>query len=135
MNRSGTARGWSQSSVVERSRWDSAVKALDGGVLQSWAWGEWYRHYGFTVERVRVDGPHGTGLAQVMVWPHGPVAEARLAQMHKRRRYDVRLGQRRGVVVEQVTPDAAGLMTFYALFQDTARRIEYSSEPLSYYES
>jgi peptidoglycan pentaglycine glycine transferase (the first glycine) len=212
MIRSGTARGWSRSSVVERSRWDSAVKALDGGVPQSWAWGEWYRHYGFMVERVRVDGPHGTGLAQVMVWPHAPVADARLArgpllsgdgaavahelfaavdevceryrpltliveppaplpltdseeaagfergaqrwccpgrtlvvpllddqallaQTHKRRRYDVRLGQRRGVVVEQVTPDAAGLMTFYALVQDTAQRIEFSPEPLSYYES
>jgi peptidoglycan pentaglycine glycine transferase (the first glycine) len=212
MNRSGTARRWSRSSVVERSRWDSAVKALDGGVPQSWAWGEWYRHYGFTVERVRVDGPHGTGLAQVMVWPHAPVADARLArgpllsgdgaavahelfaavdevcerycpltliveppaplaltdseeaagfergsqrwccpgrtvvvpllddqallaQMHKRTRYDVRLGQRRGVVVEQAAPDAAGLMTFYALLQDTARRTEFAIEPLSYYES
>jgi hypothetical protein len=168
---------------------------------------------GSPVERVRVDEPHGTGLAQVMVWPHGPVADARLArgpllsgdgaavahelffaavdevceryrpltliveppaplpltdseeaagfergtqrwcgpgwtlvvpllddqallaQMHKRRRYDVRLGQRRGVVVEQVTPDATQLMTFYALLQDTARRTEYSFEPLSYYES
>jgi predicted N-acyltransferase len=212
MNRSGVARGWTQSSVVERNRWDSAVKALDGGLLQSWAWGEWYRHHGFTVERVRVDGPRGTGLAQVMVWPHGPVADARLARgpllsggraavthelfaavdevceryrpvtliveppaplpltdseeaagferraqrwccpgrtlvvpllddeallrrMRKKTRQQVRRPERRGVTVEQVAPDAAGLVTFYALHEDTARRTEFSIEALSHYES
>jgi peptidoglycan pentaglycine glycine transferase (the first glycine) len=73
-------RGRRGSSVAERSDWDAAVRALDGSVLQSWAWGEWYRHGGFEVERIRVDGPEGTGLAQVLIWPHGPPAEARLAR-------------------------------------------------------
>ena len=81
MNRSGTARGWSQSSVVERSRWDSAVKARRRRRAPVVGVGRvGFRHWGFTVERVRVDGPRGTGLAQVMVWPHGPVADARLAR-------------------------------------------------------
>ncbi len=206
------APGWRRSSVAERGRWDATVKALDGSVLQSWAWGQWYRHWGFTVERIRVDGPTGTGLAQILVWPHGPVAEARLARgpvlsgrdkaavarelfaaidevcerhrpltltvepsaplplrdaegasgfvrgagrwccpgrtvvvpllddeallrrMRKKTRQQVRRPERRGVTVEQLTPDAAGLMTLYALLQDTARRTEFSIEPLSYYE-
>jgi lipid II:glycine glycyltransferase (peptidoglycan interpeptide bridge formation enzyme) len=74
----GTGRGWHRSGVAERDPWDAAVKALDGSVLQSWAWGEWYWHGGFTIERVRVDGPHGTGLAQLLVWPHDSVAQAYL---------------------------------------------------------
>jgi peptidoglycan pentaglycine glycine transferase (the first glycine) len=209
----GTAeRGWRRSSVAERGQWDATVKALDGSVLQSWAWGEWYRQWGFELERIRVDGPQGTGLAQVMVWPHGPVAEARLARgpvlsgedkaavarelfaavdevcerhqpltltveppaplplagteaaagflqeaarwccpgrtvivpllddesllrrMRKKTRQQVRRPERRGVTVEQSAPDAAGLMTFYALLDDTSRRTEFSIEPLSYYE-
>ena len=206
-------RGWRRSSVADRGEWDAAVKALDGSVLQSWAWGEWYRSGGYEVERIRVGGPAGTGLAQVLIWPHGPAAEARLARgpvlsggddgaavarelfaaidevcegyraftltveppaplplagteetagfvrgagrwccpgrtvvvpllddesllarMRKQTRYDVRLGHRRGVVVEEAVPNAAGIMTFYALLQDTARRNEFSIEPLSYYE-
>jgi peptidoglycan pentaglycine glycine transferase (the first glycine) len=70
----GAARGWRRSGVAERGEWDAAVKELNGGVHQSWAWGEWYRHWGFEVERIRVDGPQGTGLAQVLIWPHGPDA-------------------------------------------------------------
>jgi hypothetical protein len=80
MNEYGTAGGWHRSSVAERGEWDAAVQRLGGSVLQSWAWGEWYRHGGFEVERVRVDGPHGAGLAQVLIWSHGPAAEARLAR-------------------------------------------------------
>jgi peptidoglycan pentaglycine glycine transferase (the first glycine) len=76
----GTTRGWHQSSVTERGLWDTAAKALGGSVLQSWAWGEWYREGGFDIERIRVDGPQGTGLAQLLIWPHGPVAEAHLAR-------------------------------------------------------
>jgi hypothetical protein len=62
------------SRVSERGPWDAAVKALGGSVLQSWAWGEWYRRGGAKIERVRVDSSHGTGLAQLLIWPHGPVA-------------------------------------------------------------
>jgi len=77
----GTARGWHRSSgATERRAWDAGVTALGGSVLQSWQWGEWYRHGGGTIERVRVDGPHGTGLAQLLVWPHRPVGEAYLSR-------------------------------------------------------
>jgi hypothetical protein len=75
-----TSTGWSRRSVADRRSWDAAVNALGGSVLQSWAWGEWYQEGGFRVERVRVDGPGGTGLAQVLVWPHGPVREGHLAR-------------------------------------------------------
>jgi peptidoglycan pentaglycine glycine transferase (the first glycine) len=77
MKRRTAERGWRRSSVTERGEWDAAIKELDGSVLQSWAWGEWYRHGGYEVERIRVDGSRGTGLAQVLIWPHGP--EAHLA--------------------------------------------------------
>ena len=208
----GAGRGWRRSRVAERGEWDAAVKALDGSVLQSWAWGEWqYASGGYEVERIRVEGPQGTGLAQVLISRHGPEAylawgpvlsgedeaavarelfaavdevlegrqrpltltvepptplplagseeatgfvrgakrwaindrtvvvpllddEALLAQMSKRRRYDVRLGQRRGVVVYAGRGEA-GLATFYRLLEETARRTEFSIQEPSYYES
>jgi lipid II:glycine glycyltransferase (peptidoglycan interpeptide bridge formation enzyme) len=61
--------------------------------------------------------------------------ESLLRRMHKKTRQQVRRAERDGVVVEQVAPDAAALMTFYALLDDTARRTEFSIEELSYYES
>jgi peptidoglycan pentaglycine glycine transferase (the first glycine) len=196
------------SHIVERGPWDAAVRALDGSVLQSWAWSEWYRHGGFAVERVRVDDPHGTGLAQLLIWPHGPVAEAHLprgpvlstdevapalftavdevceryrpltltvelaasptgmenaarfesgeerwccpsrtmvvplledesllGRMRKKTRQQVRRSERRGTKVEQAVPNAANLMTFYALLEETSRRTEFDIQPLSYFES
>jgi len=204
----GTAHGWHRSNVAERRPWDAAVKTLGGSVLQSWGWGEWYRHGGVVIERVRVDGPHGTGLAQLLIMPHRPAAEAYLPhgpvlstegmtralftavdevceryrpltltveplapltgtqeaapfarreerwccpsrtmvvpllddesllqRMRKKTRQQVRRSERRGIRVEQVTPNAANLMTFYALLDETARRTEFDIEPLSYYES
>jgi hypothetical protein len=204
-------QGWRRSSVANRRSWDDAIKALDGSVLQSWAWGEWYGEGGFLVERVRVDGPLGIGLAQLLVWPHtrptearlpwGPVLdgnratvarelfvavdeicerhhpltltieppapppladppeavgftpaserwccngrtvvvpllddEALLRRMRAKTRQQVRQSARHGIMVEQVTPDAAGLATFYALLEETARRNEFPIEPVSYYE-
>lgn len=76
----GGSQSWRRSSVADRRRWDAAISVLGGSVLQSWAWGEWYREGGFRVERVKVEGPGGTGLAQFLVWPHGPVAEGHLAR-------------------------------------------------------
>jgi peptidoglycan pentaglycine glycine transferase (the first glycine) len=203
------ARGWHRSSVAERGSWDAAIKALDGSILQSWAWGEWYRHGGFDIERVRVDASHGTGLAQLLIWPHGVPAqvylprgpvlsadgvavaralfttvreacedyrpltltvepppaltstekvagfargderwccpgrtmvvpllddESLLRRMRKKTRQQVRRSERQGVIVEQVVPDSANLMTFYALLDETAGRTEFDIEPLSYYE-
>jgi lipid II:glycine glycyltransferase (peptidoglycan interpeptide bridge formation enzyme) len=194
------------SRVSERGPWDAAVKALGGSVLQSWAWGEWYRRGGAKIERVRVDSSHGTGLAQLLIWPHGPVAylprgpvlsadgvaralfiavdeicerynpltltveppapltgtenagtfapgeerwccpsrtmvvplldeESLLGRMRKKTRQQVRRSERRGIRVEQAVPNAASLMTFYALLDETARRTEFDIEPLSYFES
>ena len=195
------------SHVAERDLWDAAVKNLGGSVLQSWGWGEWYRHGGVAIERVRVDGPHGTGLAQLLIWPHGSGAEAYLprgpvlsadgvaqalfaavnevceryrpltlaveppasltstekaalfvrreerwccpsrtivvtllddepllGRMRKKTRQQIRRSARRGIRVEQVVPNAANLMTFYALLRETSRRNEFDIEPLSYYE-
>ncbi len=202
----------SRSSGAERSRWDAAVQELGGSVLQSWQWGEWYRHKGWQVERVQVAGPHGRGLAQILIRPRGRATVARLPmgpvlggdgpavarelfaavdevcarhhpltltidpptplprtatlgetpgfvqgtkrwwgpsrtvvvpllddqalldQMHPKTRYNVRLAQRRGVVVEQAEADATTLATFYALLQETARRNEFTVKPLGYYE-
>jgi lipid II:glycine glycyltransferase (peptidoglycan interpeptide bridge formation enzyme) len=198
--------------VADRGRWDSAVKALDGSVLQSWAWGEWYREGGYVVERVRVDGTDGTGLAQLLIWPHGdppveahlpwgpilagdraaaarelfaalddicephrplvltveppeplPLAdlpeaagfapapgrwccngrtvvvpllddESLLRRMRSKTRQQVRQLARRGVMIDQVPPDAVTLAAFYALLEETARRNEFPIEPVSYYE-
>lgn len=56
-----------------------------------------------------------------------------LARMHQKTRYSVRLAQRRGVVIEQVTPTAENLDTFYALMRDTADRNEFGIHSQDYY--
>ncbi len=58
-----------------------------------------------------------------------------LAQMRKKTRYAVRLGQRRGVTVEIVAAgDDAAFSEFYALLGDTAQRLGFPVRPRSYYE-
>lgn len=59
-----------------RSEWDALVQELGGNFMQSWAWGELQRGHGFRVERVHVEGRHGTGLAQLFFRPRGPVSVA-----------------------------------------------------------
>lgn len=59
--------------------------------------------------------------------------EALIAQMHAKTRYNLRLAQRRGVVVDRATPDATGLATFYDLLDDTSGRNEFSIHSRAYY--
>jgi hypothetical protein len=204
---------YSRTSVTECGRWDADVEEFGGTAMQSWRWGEFLQHLGTTVVRVRVDGPGGTGLAQVVFEnlghgttahiPRGPVISgewlpvarelfdavdelavrhgavsvvvepdaplpadaayaalgfvaadqphyspartvkvpllddgALLNQMHKKTRYEVRLGQRRGVQVTRYSPsDAAAMTMFYELLRDTAQRNEFESDERSYYEA
>jgi lipid II:glycine glycyltransferase (peptidoglycan interpeptide bridge formation enzyme) len=44
--------------------------------MQSWRWGEFKRREGWRVERIRVAGPAGIGMAQVLFWPVGPMCTA-----------------------------------------------------------
>jgi hypothetical protein len=74
---------FSRARGIERGQWDAALEACGGTVMQSWRWGEFLQRLGFEVERVRVDGLLGTGMAQVVFEdlgrgltahiPHGPV--------------------------------------------------------------
>jgi lipid II:glycine glycyltransferase (peptidoglycan interpeptide bridge formation enzyme) len=62
-----------------------------------------------------------------------PDAEALLAAMKPKWRYNVRLAEKKGVVVSQ--EGAASLAEFYALYRETASRDGIAIHPLSYYET
>ncbi len=59
--------------------------------------------------------------------------QALLDQMHQKTRYNVRLAQRRGVVVERRDGDEDAINTFYELLADTAQRNEFGIHQWSYY--
>jgi lipid II:glycine glycyltransferase (peptidoglycan interpeptide bridge formation enzyme) len=58
--------------------------------------------------------------------------DAILKQMHQKTRYNVRLAQRRGVVVERAGREGIG--EFYRLMQDTAERNEFEIHSRAYYD-
>lgn len=57
-----------------------------------------------------------------------------LKQMHQKTRYNVRLAQRRGVVIERHRAESAAVDDFYRLMQDTAERNEFGIHSRAYYE-
>lgn len=59
--------------------------------------------------------------------------DAILKQMHQKTRYNVRLGQRRGVTVERHHADDAAIDAFYELMADTAERNEFGIHSRAYY--
>jgi lipid II:glycine glycyltransferase (peptidoglycan interpeptide bridge formation enzyme) len=61
-----------------------------------------------------------------------PEEDAILAQMKPKWRYNIRLAEKRGVRVRNA--GAEGLETFYALFQETAKRDGISIHSISYYQ-
>ncbi|MDO8558487.1 MAG: peptidoglycan bridge formation glycyltransferase FemA/FemB family protein [bacterium] len=56
-----------------------------------------------------------------------------LAEMHEKTRYNVRLAERRGVLVKQV-PAESGIKTFWELLKQTAERDDFSSHHSAHYE-
>jgi lipid II:glycine glycyltransferase (peptidoglycan interpeptide bridge formation enzyme) len=61
--------------------------------------------------------------------------EALLQQMHSKTRYNIRLAQRRGFVVDRASPNETALDAFYGLLEDTAQRNEYRIHQRSYYDN
>jgi len=59
--------------------------------------------------------------------------QAMLDGMHQKTRYNVRLAQRRGVVIERRDSEGAAIDTFYDLLSDTADRNEFGIHERSYY--
>ncbi|WP_234968993.1 lipid II:glycine glycyltransferase FemX [Alkalispirochaeta americana] len=63
--------------------------------------------------------------------------ESLLSRMKSKTRYNIRLAQRRGVLVEAFTADDSRadreLMLWYELYQDTARRDRITIHPFCYY--
>jgi len=57
-----------------------------------------------------------------------------LGQMHQKTRYNVRLAQRRGVVIERRDLNDENIEAFYGLMQDTAERNEFGIHGRDYYE-
>lgn len=64
-----------------------------------------------------------------------PIADddAMLKQMHQKTRYNVRLAQRRGVVIERHPGSEEVIDAFYGLMQDTAVRNEFGIHSRGYY--
>lgn len=60
----------------DEATWDSTLVAHDGHLMQSWHWGEFKRHEGWRVTRILISGAEGTGQAQVLFWPRGPMTTA-----------------------------------------------------------
>jgi lipid II:glycine glycyltransferase (peptidoglycan interpeptide bridge formation enzyme) len=60
--------------------------------------------------------------------------EGLLDQMHPKNRYNVRLAQRRGVVVEKGGSDPASLAAFYDLLRDSAERNAFGIHGKAYYD-
>lgn len=56
-----------------------------------------------------------------------------LGQMHQKTRYNVRLAQRRGVVVERLRAEPATIDTFYRLLRETADRNAFAIHSRAYY--
>lgn len=59
--------------------------------------------------------------------------EVLLAEMHEKTRYNIRLAERRGVLVKQV-PAESGIETFWDLLRQTAKRDGFSPHAKSHYE-
>lgn len=59
--------------------------------------------------------------------------DAMVRQMHQKTRYNVRLAQRRGVVIERHRADSDAIDAFYSLMQDTAKRNEFDIHSKEYY--
>jgi lipid II:glycine glycyltransferase (peptidoglycan interpeptide bridge formation enzyme) len=60
--------------------------------------------------------------------------DAMLEQMHSKTRYNVRLAQRRGVVIERHRAEPAAVDDFYRLMQDTAERNAFGIHSRAYYQ-
>jgi len=56
----------------------------------------------------------------------------RLARMHPKARYNLRVAERHGVVVRE-SRAMSDLATFYTLFEETARRNEFFAEPYGFF--
>jgi len=56
-----------------------------------------------------------------------------LASFEEKTRYNIRLAQRKGVVVQE-DPSEKGLNVFYQLYQETANRDKFLIHPLRYYQ-
>jgi len=97
--------------VTSAHDWDRDAKQLSGGLLQSWAWGEFKARFGWQAERIVVaEGTHVTAAAQVLfrrlpggLWttayvPKGPLLDPR------------------------TTPDASAQTLFSALHRACRRR-------------
>lgn len=60
--------------------------------------------------------------------------EALLNQMHQKTRYNIRLAQRRGVVIETGAANTADIDRFYRLLLDTSSRNEFGVHSRQYYD-
>ena len=63
-----------------------------------------------------------------------PELEDILKSFEEKTRYNIRLAQRKGVIVQE-EPNERGINTFYQLYQDTSVRDKFMIHPLKYYQS
>ncbi len=54
--------------------WNRQLEEQRGHLLQSWEWGEFKHKHGWSADRIRVEGPDGVGMAQILFKQRGPVS-------------------------------------------------------------
>lgn len=64
----------SATAISPEDRWNAALLANGGHLLQTWQWGEFKARHGWQPERVSVQGADGEGYAQVLFRTKGPVS-------------------------------------------------------------
>lgn len=60
----------------DEDAWDAALHREHGDLLQSWRWGEFKRHHGWDVTRIRTEAVSGFAMAQVLFHRRGPFTMA-----------------------------------------------------------
>lgn len=54
--------------------WNARLREHGGHLLQSWTWGDFKQRHGWIVERILVEGPNGTAMAQILFRRQGPLS-------------------------------------------------------------
>ncbi|MGB3307548.1 MAG: peptidoglycan bridge formation glycyltransferase FemA/FemB family protein [Thermomicrobiales bacterium] len=64
----------SGTTLAPADTWNRTLEEMGGHLLQTWEWGEFKRKHGWSADRVRVDTPAGSAMAQILYRRKGPAS-------------------------------------------------------------